>query len=417
MDLEYLAVLHSEDSLTLASAIEIAGEMDWSQAAGDSIRSMLTHLPVFRNKKDVDLIREKLTNGLASDTTAGNIAFIRNQFYVYSDSAGYQLDLLRVLLRMRTRSAWEAYRKLVLDEPPIVAERMRNSGFALLADSLELSAPLIADLTQLLALDEYEAEVYALIAEALDSNMIKADLYKALVPQMTIEARNELKRLNGMKEDSYNFSTSRLMDYCTLLYPFRSKPEVQSFFDKTKRTRKTPLLIELVEFDLSKKNQVPDSLIMKIAQKENQIIPLYRMLHQKKATHLMPSKYASREALIDVFIREKFKSGYGVRETKVDSVVVIANEPDNIRNQKLQVYYCKFKKQRSKQWLGLVIAFDNTDPADLWPDYIYTRQTIVLDADEDEMNELKDDYLLLEEENRRQISFNRGTEKFDFSWY
>jgi uncharacterized protein YbaP (TraB family) len=417
MDKAFLDTLYSKDSLTIASAVQIAGEMDWSQEAGIAIRNMLKDFPQFENKKDSDLIREKLTNGLAADTSAENIAFITKQFYAYTDSASYQLDLLRILLRMKTKSAWQAYKKLVLDEPPIVTERMRNSGFTLLADSLTLSAPMIADLMQLLALDEYEEDVYALMAEALDSNNIKPEVYKPLVPQMTIEARNELKRLNGMKEDGYSFNTDQMLDYCTLLFPYRTQPEVKAFFEKAHRTRKMTLLLDLVDFDLKKKIVVEDSVIRKLALKENQIIPLYNVLDEYQATNRMPVKYSSREALIKVHLNEKFKSGYGSRETKVDSIAVLAHELGAIRNQPLEIYYCKYKKQRSKQWLGVIIAFDNSNPQNLWPGFIQTSQTIVLDADEDEMEELRKEFVLLEEENRRRINFNDGSSKFDFSWY
>lgn len=417
MDLDFLSMLRSTDSLTLASAVKIVGEMDWSSEAGDSIRNMLLNFPIFENKKDGDLIREKLTNGLASDTTAENIAFIRNEFYAYTDSASYQLDLLRVLLRMKTKTAWQTYKKLVLDEPPIVSEKMNSSGFNILSDSLEMSSVLIPDLTQLLALEEYEDEVYALMAEALDSNKIKSEVYKVLVPQMTIEARNELKRLNGMKEDSYVFNTSKMLDYCTLLYPFRSKPEVQAFFEKAHKTKKMSLLLDLVEFDLNKNVPVADSLIQKLVEKEDQIIPLYKVLHEKDAIHLMPPHFACKEALINFHFREKFKSGYGAREVMVDTMAVLANEKGHIRNQELEIYFCKYKKQRSKQWLGVVIAFDASDQSNLWPGHIYTRQTIVLDADEDEINELKREYLLLEEEHRRRVSFTSGSDKLDFTWY
>jgi hypothetical protein len=294
---------------------------------------------------------------------------------------------------------------------------MNSSGFNILSDSLEMSSVLIPDLTQLLALEEYEDEVYALMAEALDSNKIKSEVYKVLVPQMTIEARNELKRLNGMKEDSYVFNTSKMLDYCTLLYPFRSKPEVQAFFEKAHKTKKMSLLLDLVEFDLNKNVPVADSLIQKLVEKEDQIIPLYKVLHEKDAIHLMPPHFACKEALINFHFREKFKSGYGAREIKVDTMVVLANEKGHIRNQELEIYFCKYKKQRSKQWLGVVIAFDASDQSNLWPGHIYTRQTIVLDADEDEINELKREYLLLEEEHRRRVSFTSGSDKLDFTWY
>lgn len=417
MDRPFLDSLMSSDSTTVADAINIAGEMDFSAQSGPAIRKFLKDFPDFENKKDVSFVREKLTNGLAADTSAENIQYISQEFYRYSDSASYQLDLLRVLLRMRTKESWNAYKKLVLDEPPIAADRLGSTGFGILNDSLELAVSLIPDLLQLLALDEYESDVYHLLAESIDSSTIKPAVYKPLVDQITIEARNELKRLNGMKEKGYSFNTQKLIDYCTLLHPYRSKPEVQSFFDKTRRTKKMALLIDLVEFDLKHNVSVPDSLIQKLSTEDEQVIPLYAVLREHHANDKMPEKFKSHDALLKIYIKNKFKSGYGAKESVVDSIIVVGEEVMEIKGSKLNVSYCKYKKSRSKQWLGVVIAFDATDPKNLWPDFIETSQTIVLDADENDLEELRKEYFKLEESNRREINFGNGENRTNYLWY
>jgi hypothetical protein len=65
------------------------------------------------------------------------------------------------------------------------------------------------------------------------------------------------------------------------------------------------------------------------------------------------------------------------------------------------VYYLKFKLKDNESWLGSIIAFDQTEPTNLWPNMIESSSNIVIDEDEDEAKEFAKGMRSLEEMNRR----------------
>jgi hypothetical protein len=410
-DKAYLEALLSNDSIARDKALRITSEMDFSAQSGSLIRNALEKMSGY----DVDsdhMIRSKLIYGLSSDTSAANIAFITKEFNSHLDSAEYQLDLLTVLLQMKTKAAWQAYRDLVVEEPPIVFDEMGGSGCELLFDSVRLAAPLIPDLMQLLAIDEYEGSIYHLMAMAADSGWLKPDVYRYQMPQLLVEARNELKRLNSNSEDLYLFTTEALLDYCSLFKPLRKQKEVDAFFKKIYGTKKISLLLDLIthDFDGMASN---DSLIRKVAKNDAFVFDLYRALKQNGKTSHMPEPYTTREKFIDIYLRQ----GDDDEANAIDSLVLVSQFSKSIRGVPLQVYYYKIHRAKSNQWLGKVFAFDARDSKNLWPYFIESERNIVLDDDENVAEELDKEYFYLEEQNREYINFGAGGGDFNVQWY
>ena len=401
----FLDVLLYGDSTEKVHAASIISEMDFSAAAGSQLRYAIQHIPDFPKQKDREVVLEKLTAGLSTDTSAANIHFITQSFYANSDSTVYQIELLRVLARMKTQNAFNAYKKLILDDPPILSNRNNTSGFALLSDSLKMATVMLPELMQLLALDEYEDAVYALMSSALDSNFIKSLSYSGQVNQIVMEAKNELKRLNATTESAYKFDTAPLLIYCTLLQPYRSQPEVAAFFEKAYKSRKHELLLDLLEFDLNNKVRVSDTVITNIASKEYLIVPLYVALHEHHLDKRFPAQYRTRELLISAYIKGKFDDKSG-KEILIDSILVFHNKKDSVRGDHLDIYYCKYRKIKSKQWIGMIIAFDESDAENLWPRYIERSKTVVLSDKEDHLIEMDNEFKTLIELNRRRRNYN-----------
>ncbi len=404
-DEAFIDVLMNGDSTERAHAVGIISEMDFSAEASSSIRKVLQNVPHFPKQKDRDLVVEKLTTGLTSDTSAACIDFITQSFYANSDSTIYQIELLRVLARMKTQNSFNAYKRLILDEPPILSNRNNTAGFGLLSDSLKMAALMIPELMQLLALNEYEEAVYTLLATAIDSNFIKSAVYKGQVNQIVMEAKNELKRLNATSESAYKFDTAPLLIYCTLLQPYRSQPEVTAFFEKAYRTKKNELLLDLMDFDLKNNVSVSDSVINRITSKDDLLVPLYNSLHAHQMDKRFPLQYSNREALIRSYIKGKFDDKSG-KEVLIDSILVFHNKKDVVRGEMLDVYFCKYRKAKSKQWIGMIIAFDESDQLNLWPRYLERSKTVVLSDKEDHLVEMNNEYKILVELNRRRRNYN-----------
>lgn len=411
-DEAYLEALASSDSLIRQKALTITPEMDFSPQSGALIRSSLASLRGFA-PDDIRLIRNKLIFGLSSDTTLENIQFISREFLSHTDSAAYQLDLLTVLLQMKTKASWEAYRRLVIEEPPILFDEMGGSGCELLFDSVKLAAPLIPDLMQLLAIDEYEESIYHLMAVACDSGWIKPDAYRYQVPQLLVEARNELKRLNAKSESGYGFNTSALLDYCSLLQPLRKQKDVAAFFSRAAGTKKMALLLDLIAFDLDHGMPLADSLITKVSRSPEHVHDLYRLLYAEGIANRMPEPFDNREKLLDAYLRGVEQDG----DMVIDSIQIVKQISKEIRGVPMSVYYCKIHRVKTGQWLGKVLAFDARQQDDAWPLFIESDRSLVIDEDEDAVEELEKEYLYMEELNREYINFGIGGTDFNMQWY
>lgn len=417
-DSAYLADLISSDTLLRKHAIEITTEMDFSAPAVPAMREVLTQLTNL-DVEDAQVIRTKLTAGLAADTTRANIDFIVRQFNAFPDSADYQYELLSVLLQMKTREAWRIYTRLVVEEPPIMFDEMGGSGCETLFDSVRLAAPLLPQLMQLLAIEEYELSIYHLMAMAADSGWLPIASYRYLVPQILVEARNEWKRLRNSKNEEYGLNTDVLRDYCALLEPIRKEKEVAAFFDKAYSTKNIDLLMDLVRFDWDQGHVPSDSLIHRLSKANEHVHDLYAMLREHNSASKMPAAFSTRSVLAELHLKNGYESekGYERGREPIDSIVLVDRHPETIRGTKLDVFFYKVYKPTSGQWLGHVIAFDDRDPKDAWPLFIESERSVVLDSDEDPMRELQAEYFFMEENNREFVNFGSGAGDFSVYWY
>ena len=411
-DAAYFDALTSTDSLKRMRALQITGEMDFTAESSVRMRNLLKELPHFKGE-DALRIQSKLLSGLAADTTVQNIDFIVREFNAFPDSAEYQYELLSALLRMKTARAWRTYAKLVVEEPPIVFDELGGSGCEALFDSVRLAAPLLPQLMQLLAIDEYEQSIYHLMAMAADSGWLPVASYRYMVPQILVEARNELKRLKSSSEEGYGFNTDLLLDYCSLLQPIRKEKDVVAFFTQARATKRGQLLSDMTAFDLDHAIIPPDTVVNRLVRMNDQVHQLYTMLREHGASARMPSEWQTREALAKLYLKNQYESN----EETADSVLLISSRIGDIRGAKLDVHFYKVYKASSQQWLGHVLAFDASDPSNAWPLFIESDRSVVLDEDEDVMVELENEYLYMEELNREFVNFGSGTTDFGVQWY
>jgi uncharacterized protein YbaP (TraB family) len=411
-DNAYFDALTSQDSAARARALTITSEMDFSAESAGRMRGLLKSLPNF-TAEDAEHIKTKILSGLSADTSATNINFLANEFNAYPDSSKYQYEILLTLLRMKTANAWKSYSRLVVEEPPIVFDEMGGSGCETLFDSVLMAAPLLPQLMQLLAIDEYEESIYHLMAMAADEGRLPLSSYRHLLPQILVEARNELKRLNSSIETGYGFSTDVLMDYCSLLNPARKEKDVNLFFAKAYNTKKGELLLDLLRFDLNHDVVISDSLIARVARMKDQVHPLYASLFEAGKASRMPAHLSTRNALAQCYLIHQYES----TEQKADSIVFLENTPKEIRGRNLDVHFYKVLVNGTGQWLGHILAFDASEPSNAWPLFIESDRTIVLDPDEDITAELEREFLYMEELNREYLNFGSGNTDFSLHWY
>ena len=416
MDDAYLNALYSKDSMVQVGARAMSGDMDFAATAAPKIRQTLRNMPITSDDEQKAALKEHLTFGLHHDTSATNLQFIQEEYYKNMDSAYYQIDLLHTLQMMRSKGATLLFKQLILDEPPIVGETNIQTIFQFSQDSLPLGKILMPELLTLTSLNEYEGSIYQLAGMLMDSMYIDPKTIASEIPPLIVQAKTELKRINGSKGEENIKATNKLLNLCRLLHPYRHQAGVDALFHKIYSTRKTSLLLAMVEFDMQHGVAVPDSLIHSIATKDKYIIPLYEMLYRQQQAQRMPQPYANREALLYLYMRNRLISEYDKRIT-VDSTAIITTEKTVIRGDSLDVYFAKYKRSDSNQWRGVIFLFDATDKNNLWPAFIESSMTIVLDDHENDWDEMEEPYKELIEQNRKQRNFGDHYSEDDWDWY
>lgn len=409
---QYLKDLASTDSTTQKNAILLLDDVWIHESNAPELRRLLTNLPNTEEKKDKEEIKNTLLLELWRDTSAANIEWLANQYYANADSATYQNKILQNLGWMDTREATLKMKKLMMDEPPIGGKSSVSSPLVSLKDSLELARLIYPEAFALSSIDEFKFANYGLIAMLVDSNKIDKKLVEAELDLILLEAKNELKRVNGTDEKSYNFSTNALMNYCSILHPFRNKPDVKAFFDKIYKSKKRQLLIEYVSFNVDHKIETPDSIINFITDEREYILKLYLKLVDKKQEQKMPSRYLVADTLLALHIEKKYEGKYD-QKGKVEFVEILSSREEVIKNKPYTVYYVKFKRKREIDWRGTVIIVPKSST--LWAAKPWEANgTAVLDSKESEQKKMDKLYREVIRANRK----NRyGENVYDFNSY
>lgn len=396
-DQMFIDSLQNGTSATRGHVAELFGEVDLSQEVIPQVRDMLMKMPQLSDEDDQIALKRLLIESLNEDTSAVNMKFIREQFYANADSSKTQINLLRELLEMKNKPAFRLYKELLLNEPPVTGDG--NGTFDLLYDSLELAVDLLPELFSLVTLDEYEISTYRLVSALLDSGLVQHKVYEKQLSFMLLDAKNELKRLNSKKSLEY-FSFNRITTYLRLLLPYASRPEVASIFDKSARLKSQDWLLEYLKFQLENEQTPADSLVRRVLTKKELVTELYGIMYENKATAYWPEQWANRDSLVMNYVAMRFNNRYN-KKVGVDTSYIFNKELRTIKGKSFEVYYIKFKLKEASSWLGMIIAFDQSDPMNLWPNLIESSDNIVIDADEDDAKEFAKGMRTLEEMNRR----------------
>lgn len=409
---QFLLDIASSDSTTQKNAILLLDEVWLHESNAPAVRQLLTNLPNTEEKKDKEDIKNALLQELWRDTSDTNIDFLTAQYYINTDSASFQNKILQNLGWMNTRAATLRMKKLMLDEPPIGGKSGNSSPLNSLRDTLQLARLIYPEAMALSTIDEFKLPQYSLLALLTDSNQVDRKIIETEIDLILLEAKNELKRVNGTDEKSYNFSTQALINYCKILHPFRSRPEVKAFFDKVYRSKKRTLLLQYIDFNTQHGQTTPDSILQFICDDREYILKLYLQLQENKQTERMPAKYHSIDTLITLYCEKKFESKYD-NKGKVESVIILSSREEIIKNQPCVIYFVKFKRKRELDWRGTVFILPESEfvwKAKPWE----PPGTAVLDSKENEQKKMDRLYREVIKINRR----NRfGDNAYDFNSY
>lgn len=407
----FLSELASADSLTYSNALELLSEVTFDKADVPALRETLK-ANLSLKPTDKQLVKDFLTSSLWRDGSKENLDFLTKEFFANMDSAGYQLTILNVLAGTETKEGMLKCKELLMTEPPIASLYQNSNPFFAMRDSFELSRFMFPELMQLTALDEYESEVYSLLSDLLDSNLVKKDVYDAFYKQIVFEAKTELKRASA-SDAEYGDSHRTLTNFLNLLRPYAKNPEVIELHKKVGATKRMDLLMDYLAYCIKHDISIPDSLTAKIGtQKKDDVLSWYYTLKNIDKLKYFPTSKYNVDDLLRLYVNRQYSEDENIEP--MDSIVVELDEAIDIRGRHYDVYKVKFKENAFDDWNGTVIMLGEEKNVTLPDEIIQSSTSFALSEESDEEE-------LFSKETKKMIQRNRfkrhGINHFESYYY
>lgn len=390
---EFIADLFSKDSATQKKAQQSISNIYFGEKGVPQIKAILERLNL--GDKDYFDSKVKLISelGYIKDTSrAVVVPLLKNIFEKTVDTSVFQNEVYKALARHKTQKAYDLFKELVLQEPPVFSDNYEYSNmFKSLGDSLLLARTLFPELLQLSTLSDYKDNVLSLLVTLVDSNLIKGADYENYFTKIYFDAKVELKKLQIKDEkilekellkneddnkikytpSSYSrYNKSDLDDYSVLLLPFYDKKKnVQLFFERLLQSREADVRMNAAVLMLRNNITVADSILTNLAADNLYSSKLYTKLEKAKRSDKFPAKYKDQLEMAKSFLLAD--KNYA----KVDSLVFIKKQATSYSDKKGVVYFFKYKVNKDDDWKIGISGLQPEDERNIYTDDRLTSMT------------------------------------------
>lgn len=407
----YLHDLFSPDSSLQERAFGQLQRVAMAKEDCALIRQKMKQIQQLPEEKRGD-VKDFLAYHLWRDNSDENVRFLRYEYLTNTDSAGYQLTVLDAMASVNTQFAITTLKQLLLDDPPIASLQTNANPLRSVADSLALARQLFPELLRLTSLDEYKLEVYKLLAQLTDSGYVKQGVLKNELAETVLAARTEFKRINNAENLNYNAIT-RLLNYLSVLYPYREQAEVAALFQRVFTSKKEDLLLDYFVFLAERNVQLPDSVVKKIALKdEDNILTFYYALKNVQRLDHFPCDWRQQELLLRLHAIRQY-----AEEETLDSVQFIPAEALSIRGKNFNVYKVRLRETENDPWRGAWIALgEDKNNRPLPEEILESGSSFALEGSKDEQEVFRKELKKFIERNRFQRNGSNNFDSYYMDW-
>lgn len=385
----------SRDTLLHRKAVVNVSRLQFDSSDFGQLKKCIQSLS-WKEKKYMEVKNDFLWQ-LSTVKSNESANYLKDLYYAAGDTIDFQYAMLNALLSQKTSYAYEVFKDIMINEPPVLYvdnktsaynatqrngrtysdpdfsfNSNRNQGYNdynsqnflnNLWDSLQLTAAVFKDLLPLMNIDDYEQPVMQLAGTLIDSNSINAkdyEMYKTkflieakqlLKKQMIIEKNKSIEKAQKPDDDysnSYNYSVnnddngnSDLSLYATLLIPFwdESRP-VRQFINQLLNSSDKRLKYNTFILLLRNQKAVSDTLLKYFAALDDYRYELYSGLKENNLSNLFPADFNSRAELA------KSKLLGISRGYKPDSLVYLDKLSVEFKERKGFVFFFKYKSKK-----------------------------------------------------------------------
>lgn len=384
----FFSDLMSSDSTIHQRAAKSVGEIDIDDTDLPMLSRAIESLN-WKEKKYLDT-KTALINKLGGITTPAASDYLKKLYYALEDTIELQYAVLENLLQHKTAYAWNIFRDIIRNEPPVLQAGTNNysdyvttylpenydDGKFLdeLTDSLQLTKTILPDLLPLLNLEDYKSSILKLLGQMVDSNLVTSGDYDAYSARFLLEARQELKKqliaekkkaiqkaeddkeekkslYNSYEEDEKDAGNDDLNLYATVLLPYWDKnPSVPALVGQMLKSVDRRLKYNTLMLLIRKNKPYPDSLLDYFAGMDDYRYELYNDLKMAGKSERFPSRYNTHEELgISALLDKKT---YG----KPDSLVYLDRLKTTFKNKTGYLYFYKYKEKKDDMTWRIAVA-------------------------------------------------------------
>ncbi|WP_417354361.1 TraB/GumN family protein [Flavobacterium sp.] len=335
------SALHSVSSLTIEK---------------EDLPALESFIDTFEFKKDETEALTELYEKIGELKDKRAISFLEKQYKKEDANTITQFAVLKALNRQKSEDAYRKILELMEYDLPISDNNYELTRlFSGFSNNTEKSKVLFPDIFQFYSINEYHEPILSFTSKLLESDAVKAKKLKSFKKMILTNAKLELKRVKSRK-DKHEIKelyqgvpeTKELIDYITLLYPFRNDSNVKSFFDNVKKTdvKQANLAISKLNIDngIIDKNEIASLL-----KDQETLFITYNRLH-KKAPELTEGISHTDVAASAIFTIKGLN-------TKEDSLIFTEKRIFPVYSHKAEFYFFKLKN-----------ISEDKDPYDYDPD-------------------------------------------------
>ena len=357
----------------------------------------------WEEKKYMDT-KKSLIDKLGEINSNAASDYLKELYYALDDTIQLQYAALENLLQHQTNYAFNIFRDIVNNEPPVldadatgndysiypplsalrnIRKYKNNNGSFLdeLSDSLKLTKTILPALLPLLNLEDYKSSMMKLLGEMVDSNLVSPKDYEMYYSKFLLEAKQELKKQSIAEkkkaikkaedskeekkvisyysdEDEKDEGNDDLSLYATLLLPFReTNAAVQPLIEQMLKSNDKQLKYNTMLLLLQHNKPFPDSMLKYFGSLDEYRYELYSDLKRLKKEERFPALYNNHLDLGRSRLQDE--KSY----SKPDTVVYVDRLNAEYKNKKGFIYFYKYKtKKDDLVWKLAVVGLAPEDP-------------------------------------------------------
>lgn len=416
----FFSDLNSKDSVLHKRAVKYISQIELDSTDLPQLKNSIA--AINWNEKNYLDTKSSLINKLSDIKTNAAALYLKDLYYSLDDTVQLQYPVLESLLQQKTQFAFNTFRGIVSNEPPVLdnsssyySAYRTNRYFATeddeeeyddgrfmdeLFDSLQLTKTILPDLLPLLNLQDYKTTMMKLLGRMVDSNQVKPGDYEMYFTKFLIEAKQELKKqsiaekkkaIEKAEESKKDKNAVSVYDevedkdegnddlslYAKLLLPFwETNTSVQPLIQQMLRSNDKRLKYNTMLLLMDKSKPYPDSLLHYFAAMDEYRYELYTDLKNSNKLDKFPALYNNHLDLGRSSLLDTKSSG------KPDSLVYVDRLHTTYKGKDGYIYFFKYKaKKDDLSWklasVGLVpenpkeFEFEKDEPVNYSP-YLYS---------------------------------------------